>query len=113
MNDREPIIVLRNILLLLILGTVPDKEKAADLALHIWYSSFIPREYDLQAEVILTKLFMTLDLDTNMEAPFSAPLGESSTLLGQFNAPMMRELYATSKAQCSITDAAEGLSRVR
>jgi len=44
LNDREPMIVLRNMLLLMILGTMPKEigiPRAADVALQNWGSTFI------------------------------------------------------------------------
>ncbi|EKM51315.1 uncharacterized protein PHACADRAFT_213165 [Phanerochaete carnosa HHB-10118-sp] len=45
MNDRESYVTLRNILILQILAKLSNKRKAADLALHLWYSAFIPATY--------------------------------------------------------------------
>ena len=39
-------IVCRNIVLLLILGNIPNEIIAADVALHFWYSAFMPVEYE-------------------------------------------------------------------
>ncbi|KAG9313498.1 hypothetical protein JVU11DRAFT_5824 [Chiua virens] len=48
LNDLNPFVVARNITLLLILGTIPDEAIAADVALHFWYSVFLPMEYRLR-----------------------------------------------------------------
>lgn len=42
LNDWSPFIAGRNFLLLLLLGTIPDPDFAAELALHLWYSAFAP-----------------------------------------------------------------------
>jgi hypothetical protein len=52
-NDFNPVIFCRNVVLLLILGNVADETLAADIALHFWYSAFIPVERRFQTSVIL------------------------------------------------------------
>jgi hypothetical protein len=46
-NDITPFVTIRNILLLSLLGKIPNTRKAADVALHVWYSAFVPPEYHL------------------------------------------------------------------
>ena len=36
----------RNLLLLLAISGVRNQDLAADIALHLWYSAFIPKEYN-------------------------------------------------------------------
>ncbi|KDR66739.1 hypothetical protein GALMADRAFT_106135 [Galerina marginata CBS 339.88] len=55
LNDVNLVIVCRNIVLLLILGSIPDETIAADVALHFWYSAFMPMEYRLQLSSIISK----------------------------------------------------------
>jgi hypothetical protein len=50
-NDRHPRVAARNLLILLSLLGISDESLAADVALHLWYSAFIPAEYD--ARVVL------------------------------------------------------------
>lgn len=45
LNDLNTIVVCRNIMILAILGTIPDIEEAAEHALHLWYSVFQPISY--------------------------------------------------------------------
>ncbi|GJE94081.1 zf-MYND and DUF4470 domain-containing protein [Phanerochaete sordida] len=45
LNDREPYTTLRNILTLQLLAQTADKPHAADAALHLWYSAFLPQEH--------------------------------------------------------------------
>jgi len=47
-NDMNPVIFYRNVLVLLILSCVEDKRLAVDVALHFWYSVFMPHEYRMQ-----------------------------------------------------------------
>lgn len=55
-NDADPHIVLRNTILLQTLGCIEDKAKAVDIALHTWYSAFLPEDYYAQ----ISKLAITL-----------------------------------------------------
>lgn len=48
LNDLHPRVALRNQLILSVLLEVEDKFLAADIALHLWYSAFIPSEYELR-----------------------------------------------------------------
>jgi hypothetical protein len=43
-----PLVACRNMIVLLILGTITDEVLAADMALHFWYSAFLPIEYRLK-----------------------------------------------------------------
>jgi Domain of unknown function (DUF4470) len=45
-NDLEPLLSARNLLLLLAISGVRNQDLAADIALHLWYSAFIPKEYN-------------------------------------------------------------------
>lgn len=76
LNDLNPHVVSRNIALLLILGTIPDEVIAADIALHFWYSVFMPMEYRLH----ILSMVSTLLKKSNSAGPIVAPLGSHSTL---------------------------------
>ena len=56
LNDREPLIVIRNILLLIILSTIEDSAQAAEVALHFWYSAFVPMVH----QTIVTRIILKL-----------------------------------------------------
>lgn len=45
LNDKNPMAVCRNLMILTILGIVEDVEEAAEHALHFWYSVFQPLSY--------------------------------------------------------------------
>ena len=45
----------RNLVLLLIIGNISDEVLAADMALHFWYSTFMPSEYRLQISLLIGK----------------------------------------------------------
>ncbi|ESK91309.1 hypothetical protein Moror_2823 [Moniliophthora roreri MCA 2997] len=42
LNDRNPLVVARNVLILSAIGLMEDVDQAVDFALHLWYSAFIP-----------------------------------------------------------------------
>ena len=48
MNDINPLVTARNVMLLLLLGTIVDEDMAVDVALHFWYSVFMPAEHHIQ-----------------------------------------------------------------
>ena len=77
-NDSAPEVVSRNLVLLLVLGMIPDETLAADIALHFWYSVFFPAEYGTRISAIVHKCLTTLvDKDTGS---LSVPLGPRSSL---------------------------------
>lgn len=45
LNDLEPSVSSRNLILLMLLGNIQDEAVAADMALHFWYSVFVPTRY--------------------------------------------------------------------
>ncbi|KAF9239784.1 hypothetical protein BU15DRAFT_46298 [Melanogaster broomeanus] len=76
LNDIAPPLVSRNIILLLILGTIPDEAIAVDMALHFWYSVFIPMEYRIRILAMVSSLLK----NGNPGQPIITPLGSHSTL---------------------------------
>ncbi|KAF9533232.1 hypothetical protein CPB83DRAFT_538125 [Crepidotus variabilis] len=75
-NDYNLPIVCRNIILLLILANVPDEMEAADIALHFWYSVFMPMSYRIRLAMIIEKFFS--DFANSGESPVS--LGQHCSL---------------------------------
>ncbi|PBK59038.1 hypothetical protein ARMSODRAFT_899806 [Armillaria solidipes] len=54
LNNKNPMVVCRNLIILSILGIMPDVEEAAEHALHVWYSVFLPPSYQTRiAQVIV------------------------------------------------------------
>lgn len=104
-NDLTTPVFCRNIILLLILGTISDEKLAADVALHFWYSAFIPAEYHLRISVALIS-FLKHDKPV-------FPLGPHSTL-SSWISPNAKEyfLHLTSSS-ISISDAQDEYDRVR
>ncbi|KAJ2921018.1 hypothetical protein H1R20_g16078, partial [Candolleomyces eurysporus] len=75
LNDVTTPIACRNLALLLILGTIPDEALAADVALHLWYSVFLPKEYRVQVGLAIAAA-----LDKSCDDSTSVPVGRRSTV---------------------------------
>lgn len=108
MNDRDQYVTLRNILILQILARVPNKRRAADLALHLWYSAFMPMVY--QTEIV--SVGMELSVGTG---PLHTQLGSSAVLDADISKDL-RKLCGSllmSSAKYGMADAANELNRVR
>ncbi|KDR66055.1 hypothetical protein GALMADRAFT_232756 [Galerina marginata CBS 339.88] len=58
LNDLNLAIVCRNIVLLLVLGSIRPEAVAADIALHFWYSAFMPMEYRPQLSALISKFIL-------------------------------------------------------
>jgi hypothetical protein len=86
LNDHNVPIVCRNIVVLLILGTTPDKTMAVDIALHFWYSVFMPVEYCITISAIIALL---LERAKNQGfGSLAIPLGQNSSLTCTITKPM-------------------------
>ena len=108
LNDINPSIVCRNILLLLILGNIQDEVIAADIALHFWYSAFMPMEYRFQISAVLSKF-----LQQTKEGKIIVPLGLRSTLSCYLPEDATYFFLHFISDSISIHDAQEEYSRVR
>ena len=82
----------RNIALLFMLGTVSDGIAAAELALHAWYSAFVPTEYELRIASALqpilegTKTELEARKDKKeLKISLGAPLGPTSSFSGMLS----------------------------
>jgi Domain of unknown function (DUF4470) len=108
-NDLLPPTVCRNIHLLLILGTISDKAMAADIALHFWYSVFMPVEYRMQTSIAL----MSFLERTQTNGPeFSYPLGPRSKLAVCIPSQCM-EYFKHFVSQPAMDKAQDEYDRVR
>jgi hypothetical protein len=76
-NDFSPPTVCRNFLLLLILGSIHDRVLAADIALHFWYSVFMPGEYRLRMLGEFTAFLMRTSVN---EGTLSVAIGPRSNI---------------------------------
>lgn len=75
-NDFNPLISCRNIVLLLILGTVDDEALAVDMAIHFWYSISMPSPYKLRLSALIADYLIKVRAGRNT----SVPLGPKSKL---------------------------------
>lgn len=84
LNDRDNALTLRNLLILLILGHVANPARAAELAVHLWYSAFVQASH---AAGIMT---LVLSVIEELKKPsFTLNLTGNSTLSGRFEKNMM------------------------
>lgn len=104
-NDMNPVVICRNIILLLVLGTISDEVIAANIALHFWYSAFIPAEYLLRISIALASFIRN-------ETP-SFPLGPRSTLSGWLSTQAKDCLLHFISSPISVKDAQDEYARVR
>lgn len=74
-NDPTLPVICRNLVLLLILGTISDETIAADIALHFWYSAFMPSEYCHQISAVLVQFLCPAQDESSI-----FPLGPQSSL---------------------------------
>ncbi|KIY74191.1 hypothetical protein CYLTODRAFT_448385 [Cylindrobasidium torrendii FP15055 ss-10] len=59
MNDKDPLVLVRIMVLLTLLSKPADLARnACDVALHLWYSAFIPAGYETIFQVILNDMIM-------------------------------------------------------
>jgi hypothetical protein len=107
LNDFNPSIFCRNVVLLLILGNVPDETIAADMALHFWYSTFMPQGHRLLLTSTLASFLQQAAQDptTNL-----GPCSKLSTIFPQEVAMIFSHFISTS---LSIGDIQEEYNRVR
>ncbi|CCL98308.1 uncharacterized protein FIBRA_00302 [Fibroporia radiculosa] len=98
LNDSNPMIVARNLIILLLLGMIENKHQAADIAVHVWYSAFLPNLYHTQIQLVFQNILSSFD---HASGSLSCPLSSKSRLEGCVG----RETFSTI-AQCLISDAA-------
>ena len=106
-NDMNPIVICRNLMLLLILGTISDEVIAADVALHFWYSAFIPEKYLVE---ISSAVMSFLRHGSNI-----FPLGPHSTLSCWLSPHVKHCLsyFFSFESSISVRDAQNEYARVR
>ncbi|KDQ11252.1 hypothetical protein BOTBODRAFT_57568 [Botryobasidium botryosum FD-172 SS1] len=109
LNDREPIIVLRNLVLLLLCGGIFDKAHAAELALHFWYSAFVPINYAIQLQPFVASFAQHVKEDMS----FSLPLNSRSTMSGALTPSVLGHLFTMLQSKYGISEANQEINRVR
>jgi len=105
-NDGCLPVVARNIAILLILGTVSDEKMAADIALHFWYSVFLPAEYGMHIMAIVTSFLCRED-------PQPQPLGPRSSMDCLFPPEALQLFRRFGSLSVSMADAQNEYDRVR
>ncbi|KIM76000.1 hypothetical protein PILCRDRAFT_78276 [Piloderma croceum F 1598] len=108
LNDREPLVVIRNILLLIILGTIEDSVQAAEVALHFWYSAFVPMVHGSIVARIVIKLLERVNGHS-----FSMDLGKNSIVTGILSTSTLANLAMMSKSILPIGDASNEIRRIK
>ena len=109
-NDLSSSTACRNILILLVLGTISDKTLAADIALHFWYSVFMPVEYTLHMSAVLVSFLASI---TEGGQKFSVPLGPRSTLFVCISRADAEHLKHFISQSISMEKAQDEYDRVR
>lgn len=109
LNDTSKTIVSRNIILLFILGAMPNEAVAADIALHFWYSVFLPEEYRLR---ILAALLLFLQQQTDETEPLSVRLGRRAKLTCLVPREITDHLLYAAGPTLSTSQAREEYERV-
>ena len=107
-NDWTLPVVCRNLILLFILGTIPDEAMAADIALHFWYSAFMPGEYRLRLSSMLSSF-----LTQHCPVASAFPLGPHSTLSCALPPNVMPHLLHCISSSLSLDDVQGEYDRVR
>jgi hypothetical protein len=116
LNDREPMIVLRNMLLLMILGTMAEEigiPQAADIALHFWGSTFVRAEDQLAHGKVIMRLANIISQLPVGQHSFSLQLGENSIIAGKMTEQVVRVLAQTMKFELDVNDANAEIRRIR
>jgi hypothetical protein len=57
-NDLNPYVAARNFLILYVLSSFPDLTRGVDIALHLWYSAFLPVAYKVQLTALIMDFVM-------------------------------------------------------
>ncbi|KAH8089940.1 hypothetical protein BXZ70DRAFT_899118 [Cristinia sonorae] len=110
LNDREEYIFIRNISLLLILGsTAISTTHAANIALHFWYSAFLPMEYS----AFLANRYVVFMTEEVKKGRFCVSLGHRATISGEMPTRALILMALTCDSKYSEEDTAREINRVR
>lgn len=109
LSDISKATVSRNIILLTILGAMPNEPVAADIALHFWYSVFLPEEYRLR---ILASLVSILQQHTDKTEPLSISLGSRAKLTCLVPREITDQLLYTAGPTLSTSQTRDEYERV-
>lgn len=92
LNDKQPVICLRNLMLLITLAKADSIPKAAEIALHLWYSAFVQSGHSDSVLSILREFLPTISRPT-----FKLQLGDVLTINASFSAKIA-EIFALMTA---------------
>lgn len=113
LNDHQPRVVLRNTLILYVLLEIEDKFLAAEIALHLWYSTFMPVEYEARILSAATATRIKSKNHSNTTSPESGAT-ESTRLIANFSDAMELDFASIrEQMQARVPDhasAAKGFS---
>ena len=109
LNDLMPHVVVRNMVLLLLLGNIPDETTAVESALHFWYSAFMPSEYQLAIASEIFSFIKQADANGLVRSQLGTTSKLSCILPPEFKGIFSQLL----SSDLSIEDAQAGYDRVR
>ncbi|KAF8891945.1 hypothetical protein CPB84DRAFT_1783894 [Gymnopilus junonius] len=108
-NDHDPIVALRNVLLLMILGNIENINQAADIALHLWASTFIQTQHTL----IYSRASLEFKQALQKDDLFSIKIGNNSTVSGMVSEVTKDILPHYTHYDMPFEEASTELDRVR
>ena len=95
-------------MLLIILGTIEDSALAAEIALHFWYSVFVPKDHHL----IVADRILYLIKHVNGDS-FSMSLGQKSLINGIISKRTFANLVLMCQSDLQIGDASNEYHRIK
>ncbi|KAF9543454.1 hypothetical protein CPC08DRAFT_824152 [Agrocybe pediades] len=110
LNDIEPIIVLRNALLLMILGTEESVAYATDTALHLWASTFVQTAHRI---TIMNAHINLYDGVMQDGVSHQCKLGQNSTLTLKASDPFLTTIASYMRSNLDVGKASSEYHRVR
>jgi hypothetical protein len=111
-NDREPIIAIRNLSLLSLLCDDSNVQRAADIALHVWYSAFVPLDYHVHLASSLTDILSSYNPNSAQDFKLDIELGPKSKLRGRLPPNAVFLLASLMGANYDTSDAHKEIQRV-
>ncbi|EPQ57737.1 hypothetical protein GLOTRDRAFT_35487 [Gloeophyllum trabeum ATCC 11539] len=110
LNDRDPVVTIRTLILLCLLGTIDDDVTAAELALHFWYSVFLPIQYSVRIKHTVKPLIeQILSRLSECRLPFGSTSSMSFDVSEEIGCCIVEMLSSTY----SLEDASTEYRRVR
>ena len=104
LNDK-PIVTARNMAILIVLALSRDKAKAAEYAVHAWYSSFVPLECDMEVTTMWSS-FQTLCMrNDGTTTYFKSPISDTCTMSGRLNQDVFQKLCKLFRAKHNLAKA--------